>query len=452
MMRMRTSVLMCVIVCAACQGELDHSEGGDAPDAAEMSMAPDLAPTDMNAPDAAPDLDAASDLADLADPPDQPTPDMDAPDMMEPQGFTATRSGVFLKRSCGDGCVGTPHRYTATQRSMASEADAARLAHLDVMANGQRVAEESGGCECAPAACACEDFRNHGAGSPHLYSSAYSGMLVGEVLAACRPTYWVEGLMAAPAPMMEVGRVEGTDKKLYRYEHRDDGSQRNTHIRSPGEGCMDYPDIRTQHVPGMHETLTEWSELPALPALPVDGGLDIPLVFSTELEGMNPGSAAVWSVMTTPQVPGLVGRTNGGDWQGAMQQTWGYFFHRPTFEVSELPYSAPPKDFILDISRDGGASGQRFIVYRTTQGGHYSAITTATRQDGRVFVTAQLANAEVQQRLIHSQTGQVYPSHPIYGMTFDLGQLPEGDHLFSLWTSDDTLIDAHVTVKVRRPQ
>ncbi len=365
-----------------------------------------------------------------------------------PPVYSGSRSGIFTKEGCGVGCAGQQVRYTATQTSLVGVEDAERLAFLDVLASGQAYANAQGGCECAPVACGCENLQNHGSGLPHLYSSAYAGALVGEVVAECPPLYWIEGLMEQPAPMTFVGSIPGSAKKAYRYKHLDDGTPRNTHLRSVGEGCQDYPDVRTQQV--NPATYAEWWELPPLSPLESPSTSWLPLFFSTELESQDPGSAVVWSLVTPQTLPSLRFRVNGGEWRSFYEVAWPWFHYLPPATFMETGSFNPPKDFILDVSADEGATAQRFTVFRTSQGGHYSVISTMTRQDGQVMVTCQLSSAELPQRLIDPQTGRVYPSYPGYNHIFELGQLPEVDRVLTLWSAEDVLIDDHILIRVRR--
>lgn len=201
---------------------------------------------------------------------------------------------------------------------------------------------------------------------------------------------------------------EGSSKKYFRYTVPSTGIPTNCHLRTSAE-CPEYPDIRTQLPdPDRREAL---GPLPQLAPVSMGTMPDIPFFLSTEMDF---GGNTVWEVGTpNGPVPGLTFRVDGGPWKEFAPAQFGFFFVKPQFHYSSTGGFVPNKDFVLDTSNNGGSNIQRFTVYRYFQGGHYSAISTMTRQDGRVFVTAELASAEVQQMLCDNHGPTIYASNPV---------------------------------------
>lgn len=456
--------LILVALSSGCVGELtapgdpeqDQGTGVDlgAKPAADMTPTPDLSPgADMQSgEDMLPgadmarmeDMTSGEDMSEAGDM--SSTADMPAVEDMSPPTYQGVRSGQFTRRDCQSGCAGSLVRYTSTQTSLTSVEDAERLAHADVLANGQANADAQGTCDCAPATCGCEDFSNHGPAGPHLYYDAVRGVLTGDVIASCAPLFWVEGLTQSYERMDYIGSIPGASQKVYRYTVAADTTGRNVHLKSAGDGCQDYPDVRLQPLdPRVRDA---WGTLPQLPAV-TPSTEEIPFFFASELENSE-GDAFVWGIFTLQPWENMQYRVDGGSWTSfKAPEQWGV----PTVGMSFTHVSTetikPLKDFIFDITRDGGTTVQRFTVFRTSKGGHYSTLSTATRQDGRVWLTAQLSYPESPQYLVHEQTGKIYPSHAPYHYLFDLGFLPEGEHRFSLWSGEDVFIDDQVLVKVK---
>lgn len=431
-----------MLLSLGCAGELESK-----PLVQRPAPTQDMAPSDLNTPDlfASPDMKGTA--PDMIDTPDMRVErDMEVVDM-EPASYQGTRTGQFTRRSCESGCAGALVRYSSTQRSQISTADAERLAQMDVLANGQAHADATGSCDCAPPVCGCEDLRNHGPAGPHLYYDVPRGVLTGDVIASCAPLFWVEGLTQSYERMSYIGAIPNSDKKVYRYTVPADTAGRNVHLKSAGDGCQDYPDVRLQ--PLDTRVRDAWVELPQLPAV-TPSVEDIPFFFSSHLE-QSEQDAFIWGIYTIKPWENLQYSVNGGGWTPfKAPEQWGWFNASAPFSYVSTETIKPPKDFILDITRDAGATTQRFTVFRTSKGGHYTSMTTATRQDGRVWFTAQLSHPESPQYLVHEVTGQRYPSMAPYHYLFDLGILSEGDHRFSLWSAEEVFIDDQVIVKVKR--
>lgn len=293
----------------------------------------------------------------------------------------------------------------------------------------------------------CESFSNHGTVNPHNYCRSTDNVFVGDCVAEFTPQYRLDPIMQTYQDMTCICDVwpEGSSKRYFRYTVPVTGVPTNCHLRSSAD-CQEYPDIRTQYPdPERRETM---GRIPDLSPVIMGSMPDITFFLSTEMDF---GSNTIWEV-GTPDGPvnGLTFRVDGGDWKGFVPAQFGFFFVKPQFHYSSTGTFVPNKDFILDISHDGGTSIQRFTVYRYFQGGHYSAISTMTRQDGRVFVTAELASAEVQQVLYDKNGPGIYPSNSVYGMCFDLGYQEDGDYFYTLKSYNGVVLDDYVHVKVLR--
>jgi hypothetical protein len=372
--------------------------------------------------------------------------------------FSASASGVFRKLDCGVGCVGSEESFTAMGTSDSSQAAADQAAQEALATGGPAHASSAGTCACVPTMCDhCESFQNHGPATPHLFASARDNAFVGEVFADCVPYFQLEGLMPEQEPMTAICPIPGSSKFLFRYTKASDGAPHNAHLQTHGDGCMDYPDIREQRV--YPDKLVDWIPLPSLdPVAPSTE--DILFFVSSDLthDGEPPpipapaltDHAPVWTIGTQSVVDGLKFRVDGGGWVDMVQATWGYVWTRPPFDITQTPEALyPAKDFIFDVTHDGGSTAQRFTVYRTFQGGHYSVVTTMTRQDGHVYVTEQSVNVEVPQKLVNKATGATYEGNAVWHSTFDMGVLDDGDHEFALYTYNNVYID-DILVRVKR--
>lgn len=295
----------------------------------------------------------------------------------------------------------------------------------------------------------CENLENHGPSNPHPYVRSTDNAFTGDLVAECNPEFKLTPSMSTFEKMTYVCDVwpGNSSKKYYRYNKPASGTP-NTVIFRSSSSCTEYTDVRSQ-VPDANRREALGS-LPTLPPVTVGTMPDIIFFTSSDLEN---GSNDFYELGTANGVfSGLSYRINGGGaWTAFTTQTFPWFRARPGFLYSQATGFSVPKDFILDVTNNGGSHIQRFAVYRNFQGGHYNVVCTMTRQDGRVFVTAQLASAEVEQTLTNNANGEVFPSNDTYGMCFDLGYLTDGDYYFTLKTYNGYVIDTNIHVKVVRP-
>jgi hypothetical protein len=295
----------------------------------------------------------------------------------------------------------------------------------------------------------CEDFQNHGPSNPHLTANTYTKMFEGDLISEFAPEYRIFGYTGWLKMKTICQLAEGSKLYVHRYEYPANQNAYYTVLRSAAN-CQEYTDVRP--IRYYADTLRNWIQLPNLRAITnVDDSLII-MGVNSDLHGVDTSTnAVVYSVFTKQFYPSLRFRINGGairlfDLAGST-----LYRYKPSFIRNETPNLNIPKDFIIDVSRDNFQTAQRFNVYRTYLGGHYNTISTMTRHDNHVFVTAQVITRELDQILVDKSTGKLYYSDPKYGSLFDLGVLPNGSYQFELRTYNNLPISEDIYVEVKRP-
>ena len=297
----------------------------------------------------------------------------------------------------------------------------------------------------------CEDLTNHGPANPHLYSHASSNTFTGDLMAKYAPEYMVEGLTGWKK-MYTAGLVaSNTDLKYFFFHEPSDGAERNIILRTKA-GCPEFRDVRNQRV--NTNTLEDWYGLPAtMPALANPTPIDVNFMINSELE--NRGlweNIAVYNLFADRYIGNMAMKVNGYSYAPFREYTYPMFLVRGNHTIMDTPALLDTyKDFYIDVSTDNFNSAARYTVYRNYQGGHWSVVTTATRHDGRVTVTAQGISWEMDQQLVNLNTGQVYPNVSTFGNVFDLGFLGDGDYVFALRTYNGVTINNRILVRVKRP-
>ncbi len=304
----------------------------------------------------------------------------------------------------------------------------------------------------------CENLANHHRdwqtkSEQHFYADGRLNFYVGTLTANVRPEYKVEGLTDWK-PMKYLGQVNRSDgggKFAWIYTEPSDGTPRLTYARTR-KGCTEYPDNRTQ-VPKTNFS-TDWSDIASVPALENrNDDLIIPIVESSDLEdatNRNHVSATYGTFLlhgpdVTIQSLNVTG--NGSD----IRDTNNYVPFKQDDVVlgtASTGFYLSTKDYILDVSTKKG--NQRFIVHRNHQGGHFSVVTTITRHDGNVFVQPRHVTNFLPQKLV-DENGKEFVSDSRWGRSFHLGELPDGEYRFKLYSQENVLIDPNIIVKVRKP-
>ncbi|WP_341226864.1 hypothetical protein [uncultured Arcticibacterium sp.] len=296
----------------------------------------------------------------------------------------------------------------------------------------------------------CEDFSNHGPTNPHLYANFSSNSFVGNLISKYTPEYKIEGLtdwklMTTAGPV-----IPNSDINYQYYQEPYDGWERNTLLRTKA-GCPEYRDVRNQKV--YTNTLEEWYGLPTYSMPSINPSTkDYYIMVNSELEGRPLwNDIPVYNLYADRNIANLNVRVNGRDFYGFETYSYPLFQVRPNRDMMVTPSFSVKKDFIVDISDDGYQTASRYTVYRNYQGGHWSTVTTMTRHDGRVTVSAQGINWDTDQLLVNVSTGQTYYNIQQFGNVFDLGYLPDGDYQFAAKTYHGHTINNRVIVKVKRP-
>ncbi len=295
----------------------------------------------------------------------------------------------------------------------------------------------------------CENFQNHGPSNPHLSANTYTKMFEGDVISEFAPEYRIFGYTGWQKMKTICKLAEGSNLYVHRYEYPADQNSHYTVLRSAAN-CPEYTDIRP--IRYHSDTLRDWIQLPSIsPLSNLDDSL-IVMGVNTDMDGADTSSnITVYSVFTKKFYPSLRYRINGGTINYFEMTGSTLYRYKPNFIRNETPNLNIKKDFIIDVSRDNFQTAQRFNVYRTYLGGHYNTISTMTRHDNHVFVTAQVITRELDQILIDKATGKLYYSDPQYGCLFDLGVLADGSYHFELRTYNNLPISDDIYVEVKKP-
>ena len=299
----------------------------------------------------------------------------------------------------------------------------------------------------------CEDFSNHGPANPHIYGLTRANMYVGDAVSFYTPEYKVEGMtdwkLASTVPL----NIPGTEKKYHYFGEVSDGVPRNIWLRTKA-GCPEFRDIRNTVI--KPNTIEDWtSRLPQnLPNYMNLVPQDFYLMANSEMEDrLVNDEIGVYGLYTDRLVSGLAAKVNGFYWMqfNPMHPLAPLFRVRDATNMMETPGFPSTKDFVLDLSTDNFVTGARYNVYRNYQGGHWTAVTTFTRHDGKVTVSAQGVSWEVDQILVNVATGQEFRNISKFGNVFDLGYLGDGTYEFKVKTYTGVLLPHHIVVKVRKP-
>ncbi len=95
-------------------------------------------------------------------------------------------------------------------------------------------------------------------------------------------------------------------------------------------------------------------------------------------------------------------RINEGAWKGGVEKNIVPSVNSQPVTSVNIPVAefsiqtAYPKDFLLDISKDGGTTYDRYVVRRWSLGGHYSTVCSITRmRDNKVYVCTTNGDVDV---------------------------------------------------------
>ena len=280
----------------------------------------------------------------------------------------------------------------------------------------------------------------------------------GDVYAKTQPEYMIDGI-SDWKKMENAGPAENGYFVWMFSQPASSGADNLIRMRTRAD-CPSYRDARTELVSPYN--LYEWSNLPN----------NLPNIYANySAQNYSPMFAADLSDHTgfktdingTYAVHFIAFPGSQGSFQYRVHQTekssYGNYtgttnsFIKGMNNLTVIPgfYDAK-KDFIFDIKLSDGKE-QRFTVHRSHAGGHYSAVSTATRHDGRVFVTVQRAvKAALPQILERKDSSQQFESRRGTGYLFDLGVLLDGDYQFRLKSHTGYVIDDNISIRVKATQ
>lgn len=287
--------------------------------------------------------------------------------------------------------------------------------------------------EGTPNNATCEVFTNHTASIPHLYANQTANQLVGTVMAISQPEYNAYGTWKK---MQRVG-VQMDNPNLKMYAYREPYLyDTNVSLRTR-EGCQTYPDVRNTGPSGY---LGREREMPFVS--PISNHTYLNLVFNLSADlSSDQASYTTYQIQIAGHHNNLQYRLNGGGWQSTSLKTYEDYNAR-SVNYTEIGAFNSGKDFVIDFTKDGGATVDRYKVYRNSAGGHFSITSTFVReQDGHVFV--------------HTFQGDKFTpmtlgafGYKTWGNFFDLGFLSGGDHYFPLRGETGYILDDAIVVMV----
>lgn len=281
----------------------------------------------------------------------------------------------------------------------------------------------------------CETFRNHTHTIPHLYANNRQNELVGTVVAKSQPEY--RAYNGVWKDMQRVStQMNDSSLSLWAYREPFQGNV-NVHLRTR-EGCPEQRDIRDTY-PGSFKG--DSVNLPNIAPISNHTNLGLSFEFAGDIKSPNP-PYDLYLINIKDHHPGLQYRVNGGQWKGTSLVNDDGDNQR-SIAMTRIGYEKVNKDFYLDLTKDGGATIDRYKVIRNSPGGHFSATITMVReQDGRVLVSTFQGD-----KLAPFSLGG--HGHKGWGNFFDLGYLGQGDYYFDLKGQTGYVLDPQILVQVR---
>ncbi|WP_341225882.1 3-coathanger stack domain-containing protein [uncultured Arcticibacterium sp.] len=287
----------------------------------------------------------------------------------------------------------------------------------------------------------CENFHNHGNNIPHLYTNASSQEMVGTIFAISQPEYRI----SSNEPYLKMTKI-GVDKDSSRffwgYRHPYTAPS-NIHLRT-NAGCPAYPDERTT---SMEYLYRDERALPTLDTIENYANLNTPFHLSNDLYYGQDNNYDLWNFYLKGGLTNLTYRINGGSWRASIDYTpvWEPFTER-YLDVTRIEHIGNvPKDFYIDFTTDHGETIDRYLVTRSSCGGHFCGTTVFNRlADSTVIVNVFQGDINVDMQL-----GDYQPFGG-FGTCFNLGTLPEGDYSFPYKSAKgDFVLDQDVFVRVK---
>lgn len=291
----------------------------------------------------------------------------------------------------------------------------------------------------------CEDFHNHGNNIPHLYTNASTNEMVGTIFAITQPEVKVN----SDGSFIKMTKI-GVDKDSTRFfwGYREPYlSPGNVHIRT-NEGCPTYPDER---ITSMDHQYREERELPVLDTIENYANLNTPFFLSNDLQ-YGQYEYDLWNFYLKGGIENLTYRINGGPWRASIDYApvWEPYTERH-LDVTRIEHiSKVPKDFYIDFTTDHGETVDRYLVTRSSCGGHFCGTTVFNRlADSTVIVSVFQGDINVDMQLANAQQGDFQPFGG-FGTCFNLGKLQEGEYHFALKSEKgDFVLDPDVFVRVK---
>ena len=283
----------------------------------------------------------------------------------------------------------------------------------------------------------CEDFTNHSKSGPHLYANTRQNELVGHVFAVNQPEYNAYGVWKK---MSKVTYEVGSNRSLWAYREPFNGST-NVHLRTR-EGCTDYSDVRNTQP---ESYLGEDANLPNVTPISNYFNINSPIACSSHFDTRNDNSSVYsYSILFNRQMPNLQYRINGGAWKSEINII-NKDANGRSFLSTEIPFFITSKDYVLDLTLDGGNTIDRYNVCRNTAGGHFAITNIFTRvQDGTVIIAIQQGDV-----FTPMQLGE-FDSYGGFGNCFNLGPRPDGRIMLPLkGKSTGYVIDENILIQVK---
>ncbi|AWW00487.1 3-coathanger stack domain-containing protein [Arcticibacterium luteifluviistationis] len=287
----------------------------------------------------------------------------------------------------------------------------------------------------------CENFDNHSKNSPHLYTNASSNEMVGTVFAITQP----ECRINSEDSFLKMSKI-GVDKDSTRFlwGYREPyTSPSNIHLRT-NEGCPTYPDQRTTQMEYLYRAERT---LPILDTIENYANLNTPFHLSNDLSYGQYNNYDLWNFYLKGGITNLTYRINGGSWRASIDYTpvWEPFTER-YLDVTRIEHIGNvPKDFYMDFTTDDGLTVDRYLVTRSSCGGHFCGTTVFNRlADSTVIVNVFQGDINVDMQL------GSYAPFGGFGTCFNLGKLSEGEHSFPLKSAKgDFVLDPDIFVRVK---
>lgn len=275
----------------------------------------------------------------------------------------------------------------------------------------------------------CDNLGNHGNARLHLYGQYRSNKIAGSVCSLNLLYYLSQD--NTYKLVLYAGKLKGSNLKCYFYRELYLGTLFNVHLKTK-DLCTDYLDVRNSFLE--NQNFDNKLDLTSYINETYNGvDFDVMFFFSTfQTNAVN--NASCYRMDINKQINNLQFRINNGLWESTSVKN---------IDLNGLTYLHTEsnslffylKDYCLDLTTDGGASINRYLVRTCGAGGHFSSISTIKNmQNSKTHVTTTQQDYLLLVKL--ELNGQTYLGDNIICCAISLGNVTQDG--FGILKSQET--------------